>query len=579
MTDAALKLKVRNVLGVKQADLVLHGLVLVCGINGAGKSSLLQCTAAAAVGSAAMRGHNTKKAAQALLRNGADAGSIALAYPGGETRIAYPEAQVTNQGVPQVMGTALGIGAVSLLSLHHTERTREMSARLKAEPTKADLTAWLGQRDNPTVQLEDVALLWERIEASGWDAVHASAREHGLKLKGRWEQVTKETWGPKKASVWQHSMLIPGRRYDLTEATAEAKRLGDRATQMSLKIVAAQHNKADLEARAAKLLQAEADMARLSAEADAYNTEGDALAEQKAALPDATDAAQFPECPHCRRAVEITRASPDAPLVLAKAPPALSGQALEELRARRAVVLGKLEALSVDLQRNAAALAEARERLADAQAAKASLDRLKSFSEVSQAEIDAAIEEARDADRKRDAIRATRDAFAIYEEWAVSERMLEALSPDGVRATVMQQRLGGFNKRLGDIVDAVNGAYKAGEADAAGAAFREIAVGDGFDVTYDGRAYALLSESERWRVDLVLAVALGQMEGARLILVDRLDVLHAPARRGVILMLKGLGIPALIGMTAKQVDDAPDLKRFGFGARYWINNGLIEGSA
>ena len=158
------------------------------------------------------------------------------------------------------------------------------------------------------------------------------------------------------------------------------------------------------------------------------------------------------------------------------------------------------------------------------------------------------------------------------------------MQPTGPRgadrpATVMRQRLGAFNKRLGDLVDAVNAAYKASEPEAAGAAFREVAIQDDFSITYDGRPYALLSESERWRVDLTLSVAFGQMEGARLILVDRLDVLHAPARRGVIFMLKGLGIPALIGMTAKQVDDAPDLKRFGFGTRHWIQNGIIEGSA
>ena len=580
MTDPALKLKVRNVLGIKQADLTLRDLVLVCGINGAGKSSLLQCAAAAATGHHIIRSVRSKKdAAEHLVRNGADAGSVVLAYPGGETRVAYPECQVTNQGVPQALGTALGIGAVSLMSMQPAERVKELSARLNAEPNKADMEAWLAAQPEPRVEQEAIDLLWMRVEASGWDAVHSKAREHGIMLKGRWEQVTRDNWGPRKASMWLHPSLIAGRRYDLDEATAEAARLEARATEMSLKRVAAMSNKTELEAIAVEAPGLETEIARLLAQSDGFDRESDALIAEKAALPDATDASQFPECPHCRRRVEVCRSGPDAPLTLAKAPPALSGQALEDLRAKRFVVQEKIERLGVDIQRNAEALADARERLGRAQKAQADLERLRAFSDVSQGDIDAAIEEARDAGRKRDAIYATREAAAIYAEWAVSERMVEALAPDGVRATVMRQRLGAFNKRLGGLVDAVNAAYKPSEPEAAGAAFREVAVQDDFSITYDGRPYALLSESERWRVDLTLAVAFGQMEGARLILVDRLDVLHAPARRGVIVMLKGLGIPALIGMTAKQVDDAPDLKRFGFGSRHWISNGIIEGSA
>ncbi|MCC6716508.1 MAG: hypothetical protein IT555_01360, partial [Acetobacteraceae bacterium] len=82
-----------------------------------------------------------------------------------------------------------------------------------------------------------------------------------------------------------------------------------------------------------------------------------------------------------------------------------------------------------------------------------------------------------------------------------------------------------------------------------------------------------------WRVDLTIAVTLGRMEKAGLVLVDRLDVLHAPARKGVLLMLRGLGVPALIGMTAKVVDDAPDLGKARMGARYWLKDGVLEGGA
>jgi hypothetical protein len=262
-----------------------------------------------------------------------------------------------------------------------------------------------------------------------------------------------------------------------------------------------------------------------------------------------------------------------------KAPNALSGEALEQRRAERSVVLEAIERLGADIQRNAREMVEAQEALRTAQRAKADLERLQTFSEVSQADIDQAGEDWRQAGHKRDAIRALIEAQAIYAEWAVSERMAEALAPDGVRASVMRQRLGAFNKRLGDIVDTANRTAKPGDPVTPGSRFGEVVVTDEFEARYDGRPYALISESERWRVDLVVAAALGQLEGARLIVVDRLDVLHAPARRGVLLMLKALGIPALIAMTAKQVEDAPDLRAAGVGTRHWIHNGILEGSA
>lgn len=579
LPDNALKVRVRNVLGIKQADLVLRDLVLICGINGAGKSSLLQATAAAAIGTANMRGQNGPKLRQRVLRDGTDAGSVVLAYAGGETRVLYPGGQVTTSGVPQTLGSALGIGTQALMSLQAPERTREMAARLQAHPTRADLDAWIKEKPEPVVQQDAIDLLWERIEASGWDAIHATAREHATRLKGRWEQVTRDHWGPKKAAIWCPSILVPGDVYNLAEAEEEVQRTGKRATALSMKVVAVRSNEADLRAKAEKVGALEAEVRRLQEQSQLYDQESERLIERREALPDATDASQFPACPHCQRAVQVTRAGATAPLALMKAPNALSGEALEQRRAERSVVLEAIERLGADIQRNAREMVEAQEALRTAQRAKADLDRLQTFSEVSQADIDQAGEDWRQAGHKRDAIRALIEAQAIYAEWAVSERMAEALAPDGVRASVMRQRLGAFNKRLGDIVDTANRTAKPGEPVTPGSRFGEVVVTDEFEARYDGRPYALISESERWRVDLVVTAALGQLEGARLIVVDRLDVLHAPARRGVLLMLKALGIPALIAMTAKQVEDAPDLRAAAVGTRHWIHNGILEGSA
>lgn len=567
LPDTALQLRVRNVMGIKQVDLILNGLVLVCGINGAGKSSLLQCAAAGALATAFVRGQRTRVLASRLLRRGAEAGSVVMAYAGGETKVAYPDAKVEQSGIPRTLGTALGINAAALMDMVPNLRVAELGARLKADPSKADLTAWLAGRPEPKISAENIGLLYERIEASGWDAVHVAAKEGGTRLKGRWEQVTGDRWGAKKAETWAPPGMSPDRKYDLEEAEAEAEQLRERATAMSMKSVAVQTNRADLEARAGKLAAAQGTVIGLEAEQEALDREGERLTAERDALPDATDAASFPQCPHCLRAIKVSRPVTQGPLVLEKAPPALAGEALERLRAERRVVLEAIERLGVDIQRNATELVDARIAVGDATKAQQDLARLTTFTEVSQSDIDMAIDDHRQAGRRVDGIKALIKAREIHQEWQVNERMVEALAPEGVRATIMQQRMAGFNARLGEVATA--------------AEFAEVALNDACEATYDGRFYSFeLSEGEQWRVDLTIAVTLGRMEKAGLILVDRLDALQPPAaRKGVLLMLRGLGIPALIGMATKEIGDAPDLGKARMGARYWLKDGVLEGGS
>ncbi|MCW3678872.1 DNA repair protein, partial [Burkholderia cenocepacia] len=56
----------------------------------------------------------------------------------------------------------------------------------------------------------------------------------------------------------------------------------------------------------------------------------------------------------------------------------------------------------------------------------------------------------------------------------------------------------------------------------------------------DGRAYALLSESERWRVDAHIAEAISHFSGLKLLVLDRADVLVGPERDRLLYWLDDL---------------------------------------
>lgn len=67
-----------------------------------------------------------------------------------------------------------------------------------------------------------------------------------------------------------------------------------------------------------------------------------------------------------------------------------------------------------------------------------------------------------------------------------------------------------------------------------------VQVAADMDVRAGGRAYGLLSESERWRADAVLAEAIAHAAGLRLLVLDRFDVLDLPGRGQLVRWLAGL---------------------------------------
>lgn len=71
-----------------------------------------------------------------------------------------------------------------------------------------------------------------------------------------------------------------------------------------------------------------------------------------------------------------------------------------------------------------------------------------------------------------------------------------------------------------------------------------------------GRPYALLSESERWRADAMIAEAISRLTGLRLLVLDRADVLIGPERDRLLYWLDDLAAAdaidtALIFMSLK----------------------------
>ncbi|MHB0992642.1 MAG: hypothetical protein ACYC0M_15395 [Burkholderiales bacterium] len=176
----------------------------------------------------------------------------------------------------------------------------------------------------------------------------------------------------------------------------------------------------------------------------------------------------------------------------------------------------------------------------------------------------AAIPKLKDAERaSKQADERTEKALAAHtkaSEWAL---IADALAPDGIPGEMLAEALEPINQRL---------FQSAGDAD-----WGRVEIHADMRITGAGeRDYNLLSESEKWRVDAMIAEAVSHLSGIKLLMLDRVDCLDMKGREDLIAWLDILAQDgeietALIFGTLKQIPNGlPDTL-----SAFWIENGSV----
>lgn len=559
-----MRLRVRNFLGIKEADLDLDAIVLIGGPNAAGKSSIIEAIACAASMSPEARGFNTKKAAAALLHEGAKAGSVSLRYEGGSITVAYPGGDVEQQGRPTQLGSRLALGATKFMDLSAAKRTAEIAARMGTDPSEQDVWEWFHARQTgvtvPDGKIKDMI---GRIGDSGWDAVHTAFREEGTLAKGRWQQVTGQRWGTKVGDEWCPEMLFADEEYILAEEQAELEVIRQKQEQMRAAGAGSQALAAQRQEIAARLPSLRAQLESAEAEEKDYQAKSEANVILRAKHIDTADAHGALQCPHCKKSLRLVPSPKDKRGAL-EALPALKG---DDITASRKIVESVDEDQGVvleELRRLGLLIAGLRADVAAAERAAEAPVPSKGIANDADAVLARLVDDERLQREKIQAVNALGQARLIQSEIKVLGELIEAASADGVRLKALDTKLATINETLEQI--------------SAAAEFKPVAlVADGMKATYAGRAFELLSESEQWRVNLVIAVMLYETERCRVpLLIDRLDVLHPANRVGPLKMLKQRRISAVITQTTKDAQTMPNLPKARFGSVYWLSGGVLE---
>lgn len=545
---------ISSFLGIQALDIQTSTpITLICGPNGAGKSSCrdgIKLALTADLGRVSL-----KKDAGQLVRTGdsqaicevrdADGDAWAVTITAAGKIADSQKGRQTDTTLPYVLD------AQRFAQLDATERRAFLFGLMGVKLDGAAVAAKLAERGCDAAKAARIAPMLR----AGFPAAADDAKAQATAAKGAWRAITGETYGAVKAASWkapavefspqameaaQRSLAAVdaaiaqaqgnlGALESIGKTVADAREkvgtLKETAAQLVRRQVKLQHDEKALKEAQDALDNAAAkagsaprvglvhDLAR-SVDAlmqlgavdrdsvvgmdalqalDDYETEHGSL---NAAVGDTVAQGRLPALTQARdlMASAVRNSMRD---VKASEEAASQVQLLEQ----QIAAAGKADTAAIDIARQHLATAQA-ERKACTEA----IDKLRTAKAA--AEV-AALKTTRAAEHHAD-----------VEGW---DAIAQALAPDGIPAELLSAALGPINARLAQS--------------AADAQWPEVVIGADMAITYGGRQYILISESEQWRADAMLAEAIASQSSWRLLLLDRFDCLDLQGRSDLIAWL------------------------------------------
>lgn len=531
------KLEITNFQGLRHAALdVSAPVLLVAGHNGAGKSSLLDGVAMAFSGQP--RRVSLKKEMDKLITEGAKKG---------EARVEWldeaGEAQACGVALPSGKGSPLAdspflpfvLDASRFAALDAKDRRRVLFDLSGASASPAEVAKRLEAKGLDLKLFEKVKPLLR----SGFPAAVEQAKAYASEARGAWKSITGENYGSEKAVDWAPELVATVVTDDqVAEAGKNLQLLEDDLAEAQQALGASKQARQAADGRAQRIakLRELVDLEprrRNKLTTDEQNQDEWSEKVMAAELASSGSVPHQPlTCPHCQGAVDL-----QAGTLVVHQPPeqiadAEAARRLPEYReylasAQRAVAnsqrdLDECQAAAEQIKALEAESVETPSAEAIANGEQA-INELRQARDASRAKL-VALQEALEAATQREASIAK--AQAAHQDVVAWTGMVDALSPTGIPAEILADAIGPVNdtlKRLAGI-----------------AGWSPVEISADIDVTFGGRLYGLLSESERWRCDTTIALAIATISGLRLVLLDRLDVLDLPSRNQAIALMRAM---------------------------------------
>lgn len=570
------RIEISNVIGIGRADLDMPKAVMVVSADNAqGKSSIADAISMAFLGKP--RRVDAKKELGQLLHNGAEKGRVSIAFDdnddGAEFRLPAGTHHVSEFVGAEFMPFVLD--PQKFASLSDDER-RTMLFKLTAVKASPKLVGEkLAERGVDEAMIEEILPMMR----SGFPAAAKECYARATQAKGVWRSITGSNWGSNVAEDWKAPApegKVPTEK-DLQEIVAKVtKHQAD--MENGIKFIGEQEQaQRDHDGRAerlAKLVDTASLLKRRQAKLDADQSE---LAKWEAKLPLLQDAvtalkgATVPlKCPCCDEQLSMVDGQLVKYVGLKEGTGKMSDAALELTKAKDAVNLLR------------STVAKDQEAIAESKAAGQEIGRMEA-EEGSAFDADK-LQRARDSVQQlKDLIAKLRVDFKVLEDLKsaaakVDEKTTkaaeahatvkawnaagDALAPDGIPGELLNDALAPVNQSI-SVLAGMCGWSKA-------------EVGPDMSITYGGRLYGLCSESEKWRADCLIALAIAQISQLRLVMLDRFDVLDSKSRQrllGMLLKLDQLGAMDTMIIAGTMKQPMPPHSSY---ESVWITNGIAE---
>ncbi|HDR9877498.1 TPA: DNA repair protein [Burkholderia cenocepacia] len=518
---------VANVLGIRSADIRLaKPVALFTGPNGAGKSSLQEAVRMALTGDTVRVA--LKKEYSSLVTEGADGGQIVVACGEQANSVMLPSGKLKRE-LAEDPRLPLVLDAQRFAHLGAAERRAFlydlMGVKIGVDEMRARLLGKLGFRADavPAPAAARLAAITPMLRA-GFEAAQKEAADRARGAKQSWRNATGETYGSQKAATWRPAPV----EFDeaaLRKLTGDRAALEDRIGELQQQIGAADAADTAARARASKIADLRtraagyAKAVELAQIADEQVAEFQPKVEALRVLAGAAPAGTECSCPECGALLRYLNGVLSAAAAAgardadaaAKLPEYEQGlKTLQNAAANRKrdveaadAAATQLRALEDDAEDSGAAAAResgdaARSELTDLQRRRKQLDTdIATLREIER--------------RAAGAASLAKQAAALHEDVAAYEAIADALAPNGIPADLLSEALTPMNERLVALAEMSEWA--------------DVTITPEMEIFADGRAYALLSESERWRVDAHVAAAISHFSGLKLLVLDRADVL------------------------------------------------------
>lgn len=587
-----------NVLGARAIDVQLSKPVtLFAGKNGAGKSSLQEAIRMAMTGESVRVG--LKKDYGALVTDGQESGFV--------------EVETADASYSVVLPSGKGLHSENLMLPFVLDAQR--FARMDDKERRTFLFGLMGVKldgASVTQRMLDKGLDAKKVEQiapflrAGFDAAQKEAAAKARDAKASWKTATGgETWGKDKAPKWQPAPLPAdaekaGTRHDnaVTKMKEVEQELGAaqqalgaaKAKAQARQQMAAQRD--ELAEKAGRIDRIKAKLGRDEAEVAEWQAKVDETRAKAGVAPVnpkapgefllrglASVTAEFVELTCDHPEVEwdsslLNRAAAHLAEYRKLHGEPVVGDAPAQPDAEAVAKLPEYEKALALVQ---SAVANDKRDLAAAEQAAA---KLKELDEEAAETIDLEPLQAKVAEltEKRDGWRADADKYRAVAEQAARRQVVidqaaalhadvlawtdiaDALAPDGIPGEILAEALGPINDRL--------------HVSAGFAEWEQVVIHSDMRITYGLRDYALISESEKWRTDAMIAEAVSFLAGVKLLVLDRFDVLDLKGREDLLYWLDGMAEDgdietALLFGTLKALP-AQLPERIG---AHWIDNG------